>query len=165
MCLLIDLCNYNASRIVHLGYIMLKSLSFFGLVTFASTSALASQVEFTQADQSPETKVCAVAAEQGFSAARAEAAAMGIFISRFSPSLECNGEDIREFAKTSKRVQKEEKKVKLVAQSTDRATELCISAARHGVKTLRLNSKQVRNLRCNNMPVQQFVKEIRNTAI
>ncbi|MCG9760184.1 MULTISPECIES: exonuclease III [Pseudoalteromonas] len=144
---------------------MLKSLSFFGLVSLVSTTAFASQVEFTQADASPATKVCAVAAEQGFSAARREASSLGLFISRFSPSIHCNGEDIREFAKAAKRSQKQEKKVELIAEKTDTATELCLDAVRHGVNHLRLNNQQVRNLRCNDMPVKQFVKEFRNAAI
>ncbi|MEJ6476090.1 exonuclease III [Pseudoalteromonas piscicida] len=144
---------------------MLKSLSFLGLVSFASTTAFASQVEFTQADASPATKVCTIAAEQGFSAARKEAASLGLYISRFSPSIQCNGEDIREFAKASQRIQKQEKKVELVAEKSDTATELCLDAVRHGVNNLRLNSQQVRNLRCNDMPVKQFVKEFRNAAI
>ncbi|RRS08531.1 exonuclease III [Pseudoalteromonas sp. J010] len=144
---------------------MLKSLSFLGLVSLASSTAFASQVEYTQADSSPATKVCAVAAEQGFSAARKEAASLGLFISRFSPSIKCNGEDIREFAKASQRIKRQEKKVELVAEKSDVATGLCIDAVRHGVNHLRLSNQQVRNLRCNDMPVKQFVKEFRNAAI
>ncbi|WP_440053248.1 exonuclease III [Pseudoalteromonas sp. T1lg65] len=157
--------NYNAPRIVHLGYIMLKSLTLLGMLSVASSNVFASQVEYVSKDASVETKVCTIAAEQGFEAARKHASSVGLFISRFSPSVKCNGTDIREFAKLSSREIKEEKKVSLFAKNDDRATELCLEAVRTGLKGRRIGNQRVDNLRCNNMPVQQFVKEFKNAAI
>ncbi|KZN36490.1 hypothetical protein [Pseudoalteromonas luteoviolacea] len=147
---------------------MFKSLSIATLITIASTSAFAGGSQnFVASDASTISKVCEIAANQGLSAARKFGAQQGVFVSRFSPSVECNGEDIRTFAKAHQRVQNSQQsvKAKLVAENTSRATELCMKAAKEGVASLHKYRSQARNLKCNNLPVKQFVKEVKNTAI
>ncbi|MBQ4812873.1 exonuclease III [Pseudoalteromonas luteoviolacea] len=147
---------------------MFKSLSIATLVTIASTSAFAGGSQnFVASDASAISKVCEVAANQGLSAARKFGAQQGVFISRFSPSVECNGEDIRTFAKSHQGVQNSQQsvKAKLVAENASRATELCMKAAKEGVASLHKYRSQARGLKCNNLPVKQFVKEVKNTAI
>ena len=81
-----------------------------------------------------------------------------------SSSLLCNGEDIRELAKRADAnvSNKAQASVKLYAKNESKDTELCLKAAKNGVKAL---GHKARNLRCNSVPVRQFVKEIANAAI
>ncbi|TMP29063.1 exonuclease III [Pseudoalteromonas rubra] len=143
---------------------MFKSLSLVTLISIASFSAIAAPV--VSGNASPESKVCAIAAEQGLSAARAYGAKHGVFVSRFSKTLECNGEDIRSFAKQAQAESANtEAKVKLVAKNSTVATELCLKAAKEGLSSLSKLRHQTRNLKCNDLPVKQFIKNINNTAI
>ncbi|MCO7188456.1 MULTISPECIES: exonuclease III [unclassified Pseudoalteromonas] len=143
---------------------MFKSLSLVTLISIASFSATAAPV--VSGNASPESKVCAIAAEQGLSAARAYGAKHGVFVSRFSKTLECNGEDIRSFAKQAQiESANTEAKVKLVAKNSTVATELCLKAAKEGLSSLGKLRHQTRNLKCNDVPVKQFIKNINNTAI
>ncbi|MCF2908225.1 exonuclease III [Pseudoalteromonas sp. DL2-H2.2] len=146
---------------------MFKSLSLVTLISVASFSATAaSGAQVVSADASPESKVCAIAAKQGLSAARAYGAKHGVFVSRFSKTLECNGEDIRSFAKQADTKSADSQaKVKLVAKNDTIATELCLKAAKEGLSSLNQYRHQARNLKCNDVPVKQFIKNINNTAI
>ncbi|TMP31271.1 exonuclease III [Pseudoalteromonas rubra] len=146
---------------------MFKSLSLVTLISVASFSATAaSKALVVSADASPESKVCAIAAEQGLSAARAYGAKHGVFVSRFSKTLECNGEDIRSFAKLAQTESTAtQAKVELVAKNGTDATKLCLKAAKEGLSSLNKSSFQARNLKCNDVPVRQFIKNINNTAI
>ncbi|ALU42262.1 hypothetical protein [Pseudoalteromonas rubra] len=144
---------------------MFKSLSLVTLISIASFSASAG-AQVVNGNASPESKVCAIAAEQGLSAARAYGSKHGVFVSRFSKTLECNGEDIRSFAKQVKAESaNEQAKIKLVAKNGTIATELCLKAAKEGLSSLDKFRHQARNLKCNDVPVKQFIKNINNTAI
>ncbi|MCG7533483.1 exonuclease III [Pseudoalteromonas sp. OOF1S-7] len=144
---------------------MFKSLSLVTLISVASFSATAA-AQVVSGNASPETKVCTIAAEQGLSAARAYGAKHGVFVSRFSKTLECNGEDIRTFAKQVNAESADgHATVKLVAKNGTIATELCLKAAKEGLSSLSKYRHQARNLKCNDVPVKQFIKNINNTAI
>ena len=142
---------------------MLKSISLLSLALTASIQAQAS-TQFVSADNSAATKVCVIASTEGFTAARKEANKHGITVSRFSTSILCNGEDIREVAARaeSKEATKSDKKVSLVAKNQTLETSLCMTAARKGIKEI---GYKARSLRCNNVPVREFVKEFAKTAI
>ena len=64
-----------------------------------SFGSLASNPHYFSADNRIESKLCSLSANEGFTAARKEAAKHGISMSRFSKSILCNGTDIREIAK------------------------------------------------------------------
>lgn len=155
-------CLYNARKLVLIRCIMLKSIS---LLAFGLTVSLNAQASaFVSADNSAETKVCVIASTEGFSAARKEASKHGLNVSRFSPSLLCNGEDIRKVAERAEREANtsSEKKVTLVAKNQSLETSLCMTAARKGIKEI---GYKARSLRCNDIPVREFVKEFAKTAI
>ncbi|CAM4169862.1 exonuclease III [Pseudoalteromonas byunsanensis] len=156
---------YNARKFVHIGYIMFKSLSL--VVALSTITSVSAQVEYSAANASPESKVCVIAAQQGLSAARTEAQKYGINISRFSKTLECNGEDIRDIAKQAGFVeaQTQDKAVALVAKTASAETELCIKAAKDGVASIAVHGHKARSLRCNNLPVKEFVKQYGKVAI
>lgn len=153
---------YNALKLVLIRCIMLKTISLLALGLTVSVNANASA--FVSADNSAETKVCVIASEQGLSAARKEANRLGLTVSRFSSSILCNGEDIRDVAARAEREANtsSEKKVALVAKNQTLETSLCMTAARKGIKEI---GYKARSLRCNDIPVREFVKEFAKTAI
>ncbi|MBQ4850074.1 exonuclease III [Pseudoalteromonas sp. MMG012] len=156
---------YNARKFIFVGYIMFKFIS---LVVAVSTtlSVQAEKVQYTQGDASVASKVCVIAAEQGLSAARAAASQHGIHISRFSASVLCNGEDIRDVAKkVNNDTRSDAKKVALYAKTSTSATELCIKAAKNGLSSISKYGHKARSLRCNDVPVREFVRKFENTAI
>lgn len=156
---------YNARKFTKIGYIMFKLISLVMAVS-VTFSAQAAQVKYTQGDASAASKVCVVAASEGLSTARLVAAQHGINISRFSASLLCNGKDIRDIAKQpSSDVLEETKAVSLYAKSSNSATELCIKAAKDGMASISHHGHRARSLRCNDLPVREFVKQFENTAI
>jgi uncharacterized protein YdeI (BOF family) len=64
-----------------------------------STSASAQSNSYFSKDNKIESKLCVLSANEGFTAARKEAAQHGVFLSRFSQSIMCNGQNIRDIAK------------------------------------------------------------------
>ncbi|MDK2593831.1 exonuclease III [Pseudoalteromonas obscura] len=147
---------------------MFKSFTVAALISLTSTTVFASEAHSFKADDaSTISRVCEVAANQGLSAARKEGARHGVFISRFSETVRCNGEDIRTFAKTQSEVQTEKQasKSKLVAKNSSVATELCMKAAKEGIESLKVYRGQARSLKCNDLPVKQFVQQINKTAL
>ncbi|MFC0117281.1 exonuclease III [Pseudoalteromonas xiamenensis] len=140
---------------------MFKMLSI--VTTVAAVSFSVNAQQYVAANNSVETQVCTVAANEGFEAASKIARQHHITLSKFSKSLVCNGEDIRNLAKVEfNSAAAEQKAVKLVAKSSTQDTALCLKAVEKGVNSLGFNS---RSLRCNNMPVKEFVKQYQNAAI
>ena len=142
---------------------MFKSIS---LLAFGLTVSITAQAStaFVSANNSAESKICVVASEEGLAAARKTANKLGITISRFSPSLLCNGEDIRKVAARAEReaTKKSQKQVALVAKNQTLETSLCLKAAKEGLKEI---GSKARTLRCNDVPVSDFVREFAKTAI
>ena len=62
----------------------------------ASATASAQSNTYFSQDNKIESKLCVLSANEGFSVARKEAAQHGVYLSRFSKSILCNGEDIRD---------------------------------------------------------------------
>ncbi|BBN81383.1 hypothetical protein PA25_13680 [Pseudoalteromonas sp. A25] len=144
---------------------MFKSLSL--IIALSTVTSVSAKVDYTAANASPESQICVIAAQEGLSAARTEAQKHGIFISRFSKTLVCNGTDVREIAKQAGENSKgsAQKKVALIAKTSTAETELCIKAAKDGVASIALHGHKARSLRCNDMPVKEFVKQYGKTAI
>ncbi|CCQ12143.1 hypothetical protein PALB_30440 [Pseudoalteromonas luteoviolacea B = ATCC 29581] len=140
---------------------MFKVLSIAAAVSLFSINANA-QV-YVSANNSVESQICSVAANEGFSAASKLARQHRVTLSKFSKTLECNGQDLREIAKFNSAANAADvKAVKLVAQTQSQDTVLCLKAVEQGVNSLGFTS---RSLRCNNMPVKEFVKQYQNAAI
>jgi hypothetical protein len=156
---------YNARKFIICEYIMFKSISLIAALS-ATLSVNATQVQYTQGDASAASKVCVSAAQNGLSAARLIASQHGIHISRFSKSILCNGEDIRDIAKQLKKGKNTRaKQVSLYAKTSSSATELCIKAAKYGLSSISKYGHKARSLRCNDVPVKQFVKQLADTAV
>ena len=89
--------NYLFSRSNRISLMKTQLLLATALLASASVSAK-SNTYFSQ-DNKLESKLCVLSANEGFSAARKEAAQHGVYLSRFSKSVLCNGQDIRDIAK------------------------------------------------------------------
>lgn len=133
------------------------------LVTVLSLTA--SSFAFASNDAAPNTfytSVCNVAKADGFQAAKSFAKTHGVFISEHYSDIECNGVAIKEFA-TAKQTQRESiEKFELVDDSS--ATQLCAKAASLGVKAVAKRSAKIKALKCNGLPVVEFVKTVQSQS-
>ncbi len=138
------------------------------MLSIASISfgTLASNPSYFSADNSIESKLCSLSANEGFTAARKEAVKHGIAMSRFSPSILCNGTDIRELAKKapSQHVPKKAQ-VEVFAKNQQKETQLCITALKQGLTPVREKIGNLNSLKCNGEAVTDFVKRYQNAAI
>lgn len=136
---------------------------FVGSVSFSHVTEAA---EYFSADQKIESKLCSISANEGFSAARKVAQQHGIYISRYSNSILCNGEDIRSIAKKvldNKPLNK--KVVEIFAKNAQSETQLCITAVKEGLDPVREKIGNLNSLHCNGEVVTDFVKRYHNAAI
>jgi len=134
-------------------------------VATVSFSHATHAAQFYSADQKIESKLCTISANEGFSAARKVAQQHDIFISRYSKSILCNGEDIRNVAKITNDKQKNEKSIKVFAKNNQTETQLCITAVNEGLAPVRAKIGNLNLLHCNGEKVTDFVKLYQNAAI
>ncbi|WP_372762488.1 exonuclease III [Pseudoalteromonas sp.] len=134
-------------------------------VLLASTSVAAQNSTYFSKDKKIESKLCAISANEGFSAARKVAAQQGIFLSRFSQSILCNGEDIRDIAKQQVAKPSAQPKVEVFAKDSQQETQLCITALKQGLAPVREKIGNLNSLKCNGQNVTEFVKRYQNMAI
>ena len=76
----------------------MKAQLFLAATLLASSSVSAQSNTYFSQDSSIESKLCVLSANEGFSAARKLAAKHNVYLSRFSQSIMCNGQDIRDIA-------------------------------------------------------------------
>ena len=132
---------------------------------FVSVTASAQSNTYYSQDNKLESNLCVVSANEGFSAARKMAAKHGITLSRFSKSILCNGEDIRDIAKQATTAQSAESKVEVFAKDSHQETQLCITALKKGLQPVRKQIGNLNSLKCNGQKVTDFVKRYQNAAI
>ncbi|MBC7009104.1 exonuclease III [Pseudoalteromonas sp. BZK2] len=130
-----------------------------------SFGSLASNPHYFSADNSIESKLCSLSANEGFTAARKEAAKHGISMSRFSKSILCNGTDIREIAKKAQSQEVVKAAVEVFAKNEQKETQLCITALKKGLTPVREKIGNLNTLKCNGEAVTDFVKRYQNAAI
>jgi len=131
----------------------------------ASTTVSAQVNTFFSADNKIESKLCVVSANEGFSAARKEAAKNGVYLSRFSQSILCNGEDIRDIAKEEATTKTTAVKFEVFAQDEQQSTQLCMTALKNGLEPVRQKLGNLNVLKCNGQNVTKFVKRYQNAVI
>lgn len=133
------------------------------LVTVLSLTA--SSVAFASNDVAPNTfytSVCNVAKADGFKAAKSYAKTQGVFISKHFSDIECNGISLKQFADVKKTSKQSSEKFDLVDDSS--ATQLCAKAADLGIKAVSKRSAKIKALRCNGLPVSEFVKQVQTKS-
>ncbi|MFY8325731.1 exonuclease III [Pseudoalteromonas sp. ZZD1] len=134
-------------------------------VATASLSHVAQAAQYFSADKKIESQLCSISANEGFSAARKVAHQHGIFISRHSQSILCNGQDIRDIAKKESNTKRNVKVVEVFATNDQTETQLCVTAVKQGLTPVREKIGNLNSLRCNGEPVTDFVKRYQNAAI
>ncbi len=131
----------------------------------ASATASAQSNTYFSQDNKIESKLCVLSANEGFSVARKEAAQHGVYLSRFSKSILCNGEDIRDIAKKTTLSNASVEKVEVFAKDAQQETQLCMTALKQGLAPVRQKIGNLNSLKCNGQKVTEFVKRYQNAAI
>ncbi|MCQ8876940.1 exonuclease III [Pseudoalteromonas shioyasakiensis] len=134
-------------------------------IATVSFSHGAEAAQFYSADKKIESQLCSISANEGFSAARKVAQQHGIFISRHSKSILCNGQDIRDIAKVANVKKQSEKVIEVFATNDQTETQLCVTAVKQGLAPVREKIGNLNSLRCNGELVTDFVKRYHNAAI
>tara|TARA_B110000196_G_C20794612_1_gene497185 strand:- start:229 stop:660 length:432 start_codon:yes stop_codon:yes gene_type:complete len=132
---------------------------------FASATVCAQSNTYFSQDNKLESKLCVLSANEGFSVARKEAAQHGVYLSRFSKSILCNGEDIRDIAKKATVSTSSVDKVEVFAKDAHQETQLCMTALKKGLAPVRQKIGNLNSLKCNGQNVTEFVKRYQNAAI
>ncbi|WP_165742939.1 exonuclease III [Pseudoalteromonas sp. Z9A6] len=131
----------------------------------ASATASAQSNTYFSQDNKIESKLCVLSANEGFSVARKEAAQHGVYLSRFSKSILCNGEDIRDIAKKTTLSTVSAEKIEVFAKDAQQETQLCMTALKQGLAPVRQKIGNLNSLKCNGQNVTEFVKRYQNAAI
>ncbi len=135
-----------------------------GFVAFNVNAGTVDNVYYAK-DGNVESQVCAVAANQGLTAAKQLGEENGIRIARFSPSLYCNGQDIRDIAKQVAAARSQQvTSVSLYAKNEEKETQLCMKAATQGLDKVAHQVRHVNGLRCNGQRIETFVKRYGQSA-
>lgn len=135
------------------------------LVLMTAFTHTASAAQYFNADHKIESKLCSISANQGFTAARKVAAQHGIYLSRQSKSILCNGEDIRDIAKKRNDKIRQQKVIEVFAKNSHTETQLCITALQHGLASVKKHIADLNSLKCNGEVVTEFVKRYQGTTI
>ncbi|ATG58036.1 exonuclease III [Pseudoalteromonas sp. 13-15] len=143
----------------------MKAQLFLAATLLASSSVSAQSNTYFSQDSSIESKLCVLSANEGFSAARKLAAKHNVYLSRFSQSIMCNGQDIRDIAKKDSTNNITENKVEVFAKDAQQETQLCMTALKQGLAPVRQKIGNLNSLKCNGQKVTDFVKRYQNAAI
>jgi len=143
----------------------MKAQLFLAATLLVSSSVSAQSNTYFSQDNSIESKLCVLSANEGFSAARKLAAKHNVYLSRFSQSIMCNGQDIRDIAKKVSTNNIIENKVEVFAKDAQQETQLCMTALKQGLAPVRQKIGNLNSLKCNGQKVTDFVKRYQNAAI
>jgi hypothetical protein len=134
------------------------------LVLFTSTaSASSSNVKFVSLDNSAESKICIVAAENGYRAAKKQVDKMS---NVYAFNITCNGQSMRSFSETFKSpVEKAVQKSVLVKPANNAIeSQICVQAVQKGLESVvNTTTYNVKEMVCNGLSITEFVKRYSNT--
>jgi len=138
--------------------ILLLGLSL--VLSVSSAHALSSNSKFFTIDNSIDSQLCFIAATEGYNAALSQGKMIGGKYSHLAKETSCNGVSIREFASMHKvdTTEKSEKLVNLFAGNKTIESQICLKAAKIGIKSVE-NNRYVRSIKCNGQSIDKFVKQ------
>ena len=143
---------------------MKNLLTVLSLVLFASTvSASNSNVKFVSLDSSAESKICVLAATDGYRAAKKQAEKM---TNVYAHNITCNGQNIRDFSNSfkSQPAKAIEKSVFIKPANKSIESQICAQAVKTGIESVVGSTKyDVNEMVCNGLSIRQFVKRYSNT--
>ncbi|CAM4339514.1 exonuclease III [Pseudoalteromonas ostreae] len=134
-------------------------------VAATAFSETASAAHYYNADHKIESKLCSISANEGFTAARKVAAQHGVYLSRYSKSILCNGDDIRDIAKKVDDEVRQEKVIEVFAKNSHVETQLCMTALKQGLAPVKEKIANLNSLKCNGEVVTEFVKRYQGATI
>lgn len=145
---------------------MKKLLTLTAITLFSLQATAASNIKFVAVDQTLETNLCFIAAEQGFDQAKLAAQSNANFNNAEFEATICNGLKIKRFAR---KFQQKLVKTKSTAyrfellDNTD-ATRYCAIAAQKGLEeAVSLGGEDVKNLICNGRYISSFARKYQNS--
>lgn len=139
---------------------MKKLVSFLVLIAVSSAAnALSSNVQIVAKNNTIETELCVVAAQQGIEKAAEQAALSGVTAKSFA-KMHCNGTDIKSFAATytpKDPVAINVKATVILAGNQSDESKLCVKAVTEGIKAI---GHIAPSLKCNGESVSDFVNSV-----
>jgi hypothetical protein len=140
------------------------------ILSTLSFSAFSHNTVYTAGDDSTESTLCVIAANEGIDAAKSYARNERINFTHIEQTVSCDGLTIREMARKSQANQyaqhgvaqvELDKRFVFVATNDDADTQICIKAAKQGVQSGAYAIAVRRKIACNGQNVEQFVRSIR----
>mgnify|MGYP000199723561 CR=1 FL=1 len=130
------------------------------VLSVSSAHALSSNSKFFTIDNSIDSQLCFIAATEGYDAALTQGKKIGGKYSHLAKETSCNGVSIREFASMHKNntAEDSERLVNLFAGNETRESQICLKAAKTGIKSIEKN-RYFNNIKCNGQSIEKFVKQ------
>lgn len=145
---------------------MKKLFTLTAITLFSLQATAANNIKFVAVDQTLETNLCFIAAEQGYNQAKLAAQTNANFNNAEFEATICNGLNIKRFAR---KFQQKTVKAKSTAyrfellDNTD-ATKYCAIAAQKGLaEAVNLGGEEVKSLICNGRYISSFAKKYQNS--
>ena len=120
--------------------------------SYASTS----NVKFISVDNSIESQICVIAAEEGYSAALSFARKSN---HKNAFAMTCNDQNIKSFSKTYQVAESENKKFIVVPANNNEASKFCAQAVKSGIASIMAADIDLNKMRCNGRKISKFVKQ------
>jgi hypothetical protein len=129
------------------------------VLTATAVNASNSNVKFVATDNSVESNLCVLAAEEGYKAAMKQAGNSKASLTT------CNGQSIRNFSKTYQiKSVAAPKTVLIVPANNSTESKVCAQAVKSGIKAATQSlSFDVNHITCNGKSLTRFVKQYSNS--
>lgn len=133
------------------------------VMSVASMSAQAGAEKVYEArDNSFSSRLCAVAGNDGLAAAKRFTENNNMDFAWVKGAVLCNGMSIDALAKDADSGTVSARKVSLVASTANAETQLCLDALEnHSLSQEKMRREPYASVRCNGLPVPDFVKKVR----
>jgi hypothetical protein len=134
-------------------------LAFTLVLTAATANATNTDLKFVSADNSIESNLCIIAAQEGYKAAMKQTA------NRLAHRTTCNGQSIKRFSKSYEiKHVTTSKKVVFVPVNDSVESKVCAQAVESGIKAASSLVKfNINQMSCNGKNIRRFVKQYSNT--
>jgi hypothetical protein len=140
------------------------------ILSTLSFSAFSHTTVYTAGDNSAESALCAIAANEGIDAAKKHARNNRINFTSIEKTIACDGLTIHEMARKAQADQYGQhemaqddiqQRILFIATNDDTDTQLCIEAAKRGTQSGAYALAVRKNIACNGQGVAKFVRSLR----
>jgi len=137
-----------------------------------SNTAFATKVKFEALNDRLATQACIVSATEGLEAAKKLVQSQGVNFNTFKAAVSCNNQSLtafsRQYATTAKSTLDDAspvKRIRLVATTTDDASQLCLDAVALGEEEARAKHNFTGPVTCNYKSLSNFVRRFKNKQV